>query len=324
MGFPSPIGARADQRRCPMTGDDMEFGVILSTYGPASPDGLRRLAIEAEDQGFDVVAISDHVTLPAEIPSTYPFSPDGEFHFDSSDDLYEMVAVLSMLAGTVDRATLMSNVCIVPYRHPVLLTKQVLTISALSDERFELGVGPGWMETEFEVLDVPFEERGSRTDEFLKLFERAASTGEIAFDGPHHSFRETGFHPIPDGEIPIWVGGHSGATFRRVAEFGDGWTIVWSRPDEVASGRERLMNAWTDYDRDGEPEVSVMRAAHLGTDAKVDLDRLLVGEPDDVLADIRDYADAGVTRLVLDFYTSDTDEQVEQIRRFGREILPAV
>lgn len=50
----------------------------------------------------------------------------------------------------------------------------------------------------------------------LKLFEQAREAGEMAFDGPHHLFQETGFHPVPDSDRPkIWVGGRSGPAFRR-------------------------------------------------------------------------------------------------------------
>ena len=305
---------------------EIDFGVILSTYGEHSdPAGFERIARTAENNDFDVVSVSDHIALPAIIPDTYPFSPSGEFPFDSSDDLYELFSVLSMLAGITDDVTLMSNVCIVPYRHPVLLTKQALTLDALSDGRFELGVATGWLETEFEVLDVPFDERGSRTDEFLELLERVCEEGELAFDGPHHSIQETGFYPIPDpgDEIPVWVGGHSSAAFRRVAEYGRGWTIVWSRPDDIQSARARIMNAWDIYDRQGEPEITLMRAFQLGTGDSVDDDRLLVGDPDAVISDIEAYVDAGVTRLMLDFYTPDTDEQCRQLQQFGDEVIPS-
>lgn len=300
---------------------ELEFGVMLSTFGDhAYPDGFRRVATTAEDEDFDVVWAGDHVTFPADIPKDYPFSRNGESPFDISLDTYDVFQVLAHLAAVTSDVEVGTNTCIVPYRHPVVLARNALTIEQLSDGRFDFGVAPGWLKTEFEVLDVPFEERGARTDEFLRKFDRVRTEGEISFEGPHHSFQKTGFHPTPDeGRPKIWVGGKSGAAFRRVAEFGDGWTIFWDHPEDIETARERIMNAWTDYERDGEPEIAVVRAVHVGEDT--DRDTLLTGTPEKIVDDLEAYADAGVTRVVLDFYTTDIDEQVEQVRRFGRDVL---
>lgn len=269
--------------------DDLEFGAFIVTFGEgAVPGAFTDIATAAEAAGFDAVCVGDHVALPAEIPDTYPFSASGRAPFDVADDAYDAFQVLAALAAVTDEVALGTNTTIVPYRHPVTLTKHVLTLDNLSSGRFEPGFAPGWMETEFEVLDVPFAERGSRTDEFLEIFARACETGEFAFDGPHHSFQRTGFYPRPvaDGGPPVWMGGASGASFRRLAEHGDGWTIFPSDPEAVASGRERAERAWADHDRDGDPEVAVALPA-----APDDEDALV----DELVA----YADAGATRIYL-------------------------
>ena len=297
---------------------------MLGTFGEqATRENIERLATAADGAGFDSVWVGDHVTLPATIPDTYPFSPSGKSPFDISQDVYDCFATLAYLAGVTDDVDLGTNTCIVPYRHPVVLARSALSLEGLTGGRFDFGVAPGWLETEFEVLDVPFEQRGSRTDEFLDLFERAREEPELAFDGPHHSFQRTGFHPAPpDGRPKLWVGGRSGASFRRLAEYGDGWTIFWDRPDAVAETRERIMHAWRDFDRDGTPEIAVTRATHLGSDTDRDTDKPLVGEAEAVLDDLAAYAEAGTTRVVLDFYTRDVDQQLEQLTRWRERVLP--
>jgi len=298
---------------------DIEFGVLLPTMGHhASPRAIRRLATTAEECGFDAVWAGDHITFPADIPDEYPFSPSGESPFHISQDAYDVFTVLSYLAGITNTVDIGSNTCIVPYRHPVALARNALSVEALSDGRFDFGVGSGWLRTEFEVLDVPFEERGSRTDEFLSLFDRIRKAGELSFDGPHHSFQETGFRPTPEpGRPKIWIGGRSGAAFRRVGQFGDGWTIFWDRPADIAAARERILDAWTDFDREGEPEIALTRAIHVGSDHDLDASRPLIGDSATVAADIESYLDAGVTRIVIDFYTTDIEAQLEQVRRFA-------
>ncbi|WP_254525765.1 LLM class flavin-dependent oxidoreductase [Natrinema caseinilyticum] len=232
--------------------------------------------------------------------------------------------MLNYLAGVTDNIDIGSSTCIVPYRHPVVLARNALTVEALSDGQFDFGIGTGWMKTEFEVLDVPYDERGGRTDEFLALFERICEEGELDFDGLHHSFQETSFHPVPGDDRPkTWIGGRSGAAFRRIGQYGDGWTIFWDRPDDIASARERIMRAWRDFDRDSEPEIALTRPIRLGSGPGLDDSRPLVGDPTSVMGDIDAYAEVGVTRIVLDFFTTDIEVQLDQVRRFGDEIIAA-
>lgn len=306
--------------------DSLDFGVMLSatsnSYGLPDeelPGVFRRFARTAEETGFDALVAGDHVVYPDEIPTDYEFSSTGEPPFDTTTSLFDVFQVLSHLASVTETITLGTHVVAVPYRHPLVLTKNVLTTEALSEGRFDFGVAPGWLKTEFDALEIPFDERGSRTDEFLEIFEAACAEGVTGYDGEHYSFDEVGFYPSPDREIPIWMGGKSSATFRRVAEFGDGWATLWDHPDDVEQALERIMNAWSDYDRDGEPEVSVLRPVNLGEEA--DPDRLLSGPAESVREDVQAYRDAGVTRLVVDFFTTDVDEQVALMEEFGETVI---
>lgn len=115
------------------------------------------------------------------------------------------------------------------------------------------------------------------------------------------------------------IGGGSSTTVRRVGQFGNGWTAVWAKPSNVADMRERIQAAWSDFDRKGEPEIAVLRP--MDVDLNADNKDLLTSHPDAVRADVERYREAGATRLVLDFYTKDIDEQITQLRRFGENVL---
>ncbi|WP_227378156.1 TIGR03619 family F420-dependent LLM class oxidoreductase [Haladaptatus halobius] len=311
-----------------MADSDIEFGVTLWNVGDGeyvNVDAFEQIADATEEAGFDFLWTGEHPVLPTEIPDTYPFTPDGSAPLDSSMRTYDVFEVLSYLAGRTDDLRLGTNVCVVPYRHPVITAKSVLTLNELLDGAFDFGVAVGWLRTEFEVLDVPFEKRGARLDEFFRMFERICAEGEFAFDGEFHSFQKTGFYPVPDdGKAPpIYVGGKSGASVRRIAEFGDGWTSFWERPDDVREMRERLNRAWDDFDRDGDPAIAVSRPVYVGTDTDRNTDRPLLGRADKVIADVEAYADAGTTKLHITTYDTSLDAQLEQIRRFGDEIIPS-
>ncbi len=306
---------------------DVEVTAMLWNFGQfASAENFERFATTVEDVGFDGVLTADHVTIPSDVPHQYPFSSSGKppDAIDSEESFYEAFTTLSYLAGATDDIRVGTNMAIAPLRNPVILTKVALTLDALLDGRLDLGVSIGWLSTEYEVVDVPFEERGARLDEFLEIFTRAREEGIIAHDGEHYSFQETGFHPAPesDDHPAVWIGGRSSPALRRTAQYGDGFVTVWDEPEEVASYRDRLLNAWTDYERETDPEIGIMRAFHVGHDTERDTSYRFMGDPADIAQDVHDYADAGVTRVILDFYSSDVDTQVEQIERFGDEVLP--
>lgn len=307
---------------------ELEFGVMLSatsnTYGIPDdelPEVFRRTGRVAEENGFDVVVAGDHIAYPEEIPTDYEYSSSGKPPFDTETSVFDVFQVFAHLAAVTDEIDLGTNVVAAPYRHPLVLTKNILTLDALSQGRFDLGVAPGWMKTEFDALGSPFEERGRRTDEFLEIFELACENSVASYEGEHYQFDAVGFHPRPAHDIPVWIGGKSGAAIRRVGQFGTGWSTLWDSPDEVVTARERIMNAWTDFDREGEPEIAVLRPVRLGPDA--DPDRLLSGEAADVVEDIEAYRDAGATRIIVDFFTTDIDEQMELMEQFGDDVIDA-
>lgn len=303
----------------------IDFGYALpgySAYDGAAP--LLDIASAADDAGFETLWQGDHITIPKDLRyEEYQFGvPDWA---DSKNPSLDVFQTFAHVAAVTDQIKLGTNICIVPLRHPLVLAKQALSLDAISDGRFEFGVGAGWLRSEFDVLDSPFEERGSRTDEFLRFFERAREEGEVALDGPHHSFEKTGLFPIPEeeGRPRIWVGGASGAAFRRVAEFGVGWTIVNRTAEEVGNARARIMNAWEDYDRDGTPEIAARRRVHVGDHPNADHEYTSAGEPESIIADIEEYVENGTTQLVVGGATETVKEELEQIRLFEEEIMPA-
>ncbi|MEF8780887.1 MAG: TIGR03619 family F420-dependent LLM class oxidoreductase [Haloferacaceae archaeon] len=304
---------------------DIEFGYAFPGYGKyESPGPLLDVARATDEAGFETLWQGDHITIPKELRyDEYQFgTPDWA---DSSNPSVDVFQTFAHVAAVTDDVKLGTNICVVPLRHPIVLAKQALSLDALSEGRFEFGVGPGWLRSEFEVLDSPFEERGSRTDEFLRFFERAREEGEVGLDGPHHSFETTGFYPIPEeeGRPRIWVGGVSGPAFRRVAEFGVGWTIVNRTAEEVADARDRIMNAWDDFDREGVPEISARRRIHVGDHPDADHEYTSAGEPAEIIEDIEAYAEAGTTQLIVGTAVDTLEEELEQIRLVEDEIMPA-
>ena len=111
---------------------------------------------------------------------------------------------------------------LVPLHNPIHLAKEVATLQELSGGRFTLGVGMGWHKDEFAFMGVPFERRGRRADEAIRLM-RALWNGERDFQGKLWSFHDATSEPHPSPIPEIWVGGSSARAIRRALELGDAW-----------------------------------------------------------------------------------------------------
>jgi len=172
----------------------------------------------AEELGFEGVILPDHVAVPeggrAMHPGGYPLRPVDPF----PDPL---IAFGAMCAVTT-RLRFLSKVLVVPLRNPLLLAKQIGTLALLSDNRFVLGTGVGWLKEEFESADQRWEQRGARMDEMLDILVAFWTEGYAEYHGQHYDFARGGMFPVPTAPIPIWIGGSSLAAARRAARF-DGY-----------------------------------------------------------------------------------------------------
>jgi probable F420-dependent oxidoreductase len=188
----------------------LELGVILPNFGAgASADGVARVALAAEEHGFDSVWTTEHLLVGEEAAETY-------------GNVLDPLGCLAWLAAKTERVALGTSIVILPLHHPVILAKQAATLQLLSGGRFRLGVGVGWHEDEFRFLGVGFEDRGARADESLRLI-RALWDGDTSFYGDYWRFEDATFGPLPEPRPPIWVGGASRRAQRRAREHGDVW-----------------------------------------------------------------------------------------------------
>ena len=188
----------------------MHFGVILPNFGAASsPAGIRAFAERAEELGFHSVWATEHIVV----------GPEG---VDPYGRVYDPLVTLGWVAGFTERVGLGTSIVLVPLHNPFHLAKEVATLQELSGGRVTLGVGMGWHRDEFEFMGVPFERRGRRADEAIRLM-RGLWRGEPSFEGRYWSYRDATAEPHPSPQPEIWVGGSSERALRRARELGDAW-----------------------------------------------------------------------------------------------------
>ena len=317
----------------------MKYGFTIPGRGPlATPERLGIIARKGEEFGFDALLTGDHILVPKNISSPYPYTEGGEFPGSSSGESMEQITLLSYIAGQTSKIRLVTSVLIVPHRNPLIAAKSLATLDVLSGGRLVVGVGVGWMREEFEALGLPpFEERGAVTDEYIRAFKVLWTEDDPHFEGKYISFDDITFLPKPvqKPHPPIWVGGESRPALRRTAELADGWyplgsnpTFPMGTPDELKAGLDRLAQYAQRFDRDPKTIETIYRTHQfeLTKDAG-GADRLpFVGDADQIAGDIRRYQDMGVSTMIWDFLrqTDDLDQMLGLMEDFSNQVWPRV
>ena len=314
----------------------MTFGCTIPTRGPlATPESSRTVARRAEELGFDHLWVSDHIVIPAQVTSPYPYSPTGVAPFvsDSKQPYYEPLAALCYLAACTQRIKLGTHVLVLPYREPVLTAKIVATLDHLSGGRVILGVGVGWMKEEFEALGLnTFAERGKVTDEYIRIFKELWTKDDPQYQGSYSRFSAVSFYPKPAQKPhpPIWVGGHTPAALRRAARLGDGWMPIGLRPPaelepaELGDQVDRLREM---SEKAGRPRdaVDIIFSTNVVFGPPVGGPRrIMTGSAVEIGADIILYQQVGVQHFIFSFDGDSLDQVLENMERFAEEVRPQV
>jgi len=186
--------------------------------------------------------VPEHVVLFDEYDSPYPYAEDGKIPAPPEAGMVEPFTALSYLAAITDTVRLGTGICLLPQRNPVYTAKVVADLDWASGGRVDLGIGVGWLKEEFDVLQVPFEGRGARTDEYIGILKTLWTDEVSSFDGEIYPLQETRMYPKPvqSPHPPIHVGGESDAALRRAARHGQGWYGFNRPPAEVAVALEAL------------------------------------------------------------------------------------
>lgn len=289
----------------------MEIGAHLPVYGTAATrEGVTLVARRIETLGYDSLWVSDHVVIPWEIRSRYPYNASGDFPLSPATDFLEPLTVLTLAAAVTSRVRLGTSVLVLPHRHPVLTAKMLATLDHLAPGRVILGAGVGWMREEIELFGVPYGRRGAWTDEAIAIMRACWRDDRVSFRGEFFSFEGLGCRPRPaSGTIPIWIGGHTDRALRRVVALGDGWHAAFPTPQALGDGIARLGEACRTVGRD---PATLAISARLGLSAK--------RPPADLLTELRALRDLGVAHVILETQMRDVAQMSATYERFAAEV----
>jgi probable F420-dependent oxidoreductase len=180
---------------------------------------LVEVARVGERSGFYGMALTEHPV------------PDAAWLASGGHQTLDPFVAFGAVAGATERLRLITHLCVAPYRNPFMLAKAAATLDRLSGGRFVLGIGTGYLDTEFDALGVDIEERNALFDEALEVLPLHWSGQPFSFRGRHFDAREVIALPKPvQDPIPIWIGGNSRLSRQRAAERAQGWMPLSGAP----------------------------------------------------------------------------------------------
>lgn len=321
----------------------IRFGLLVPHFGKeADPDLLIEGARLAERKGFDSLWVRDHLV----------FHPHG---MEGTDPTFvEPFVTLAFLAGATERINL-GAATIIPFRHPIHLAQSVGSLSWMTRRRFDLGIGMGNFQHEFDVIGQGEVKRTELMKEHVLIARKLWAGGSVDHDGELYTFDDVELKPTPVFDVPVWWGGATPAAARLAVDFCEGWLpgritfksfeARMAQIRQACSERGRPMVRAgalpvTSLGRSREEALAPLNVPGLIENANAqkfwvrpesgeftsvdDLEgSILVGTADDVAADVVRYHELGAELIIFDLRMRFGD-WLEQIEQIADEVVPKV
>lgn len=285
----------------------MRYGTFITSMRPQK---IATNIREAEDAGFESAWIGEHLIMPVNYKSKYPYSPDGRFPAPLDVPFHDPMMTLTYAAALTSRIRLATGIFVVPLRNPITTAKSVVSLDVLSNGRVIFGIGIGWFAEEFAATGVGahFEDRALRTREYVEIMKALWTQEDPVYQGKTFSISGVRFNPKPvqKPHPPIIVGGTSDLALKRAVRYGDGWYGIARSINEARSLITRLRDCERSANRTRPVEITLS---------------LRTGQP--LTADeVRELRDLGVDRTLagLPLRALEGDE----VLRFRDEIMAKV
>ena len=320
-----------------------KYGLLLPHFGEeASPDKLLSGARRAEELGFDSVWVRDHLV----------FEPHGEME-KPNRTFYDPLTTLTAIGAVTSKIELGTG-SLIPVRHPLVTAAMISTMTQLVGPRLIIGFGAGNFDHEFEAVGLGGADRVELVRANAAILRLVGTENDASYKDEYFSFEGVTIEPKPvGGPPPFWYCGATPRSARLAVEFCDGWmpgrislltlekriatieqlsqqsersrpTIAVIPPTSVERTREEALKyvnipgllAWANKAKFAvQPPSGRFETVE-------DLEgQLILGSPDQAVAECRKFEAIGVEHLVFDFRFK-FDRWFEQIELLGTEVLP--
>ena len=283
----------------------MKIGLMFANSGPfTNPDLFAHLVTTAEKVGVESIWTVEHVVIPQDYKSPYPYSATGKIPGGEDVSIPDPLQPLSFAAALTKKLKLATGILILPQRHPIYVAKETATIDQLSKGRLVLGIGSGWLAEEFHALGLDFRKRGSMTDEAIQAMRALWADGAATFHGKHYNFDTVKMYPKPFNKsgIPIVVGGHTAAAAKRAGRHGDGFFPAIGEVDKL----KELFALMSDEAKKAGRSAANIELTCMGR-AKPDL--------------LKSFEDIGISRVIVPPPAFDQEGLTRGLEKLGNEVL---
>ncbi len=282
----------------------MKFGLIPVNIG-FPVDMMIGFAQAAEQAGVESLWTFEHVMVPLDYQSKYPYNDSGKMGGPPETPFLDPLIALSTIASATSTIRLGTGVNILSQANPLYIAKQAASLDLVSNGRFMLGVGIGWLEEEFDAMGVPFARRGARFDDYVQAMRKIWSGDVVEHQSDFINW--TGFksYPLPvQDPFPVIIGGAQGKVYQRIARYGNGWYAPTTSPEELAPKLEELKSVCADEGRNYDDiEITAMWTMQGGLDS------------------VKQYADLGVHRLNIPLQAMGEANPADGLAKLHEEIL---
>jgi len=279
----------------------MKIGIAL---GKAHPSRHLEITLEAERLGFESVWMPEHLIFPKDLAGS-PHPGAEAPPVPPSTPVFDAFGWLCFLAGKTQRIRLGTNVYLLGLRHPFVAARAIQTLDIVSAGRAEIGIGAGWLRSEWLAAGLDPRSRGRRLDEALGVCKRLWSEEVVEHHGEFFDFGPVLFEPKPLQLPwpPLHAGGESPAALRRAATQCKGWLGLEHTPESAAA------------------RVAALRALRQGGDLCGESIEVSVSARVRSRDDLRRLEESGVDRLVVSPWRR-TREALDGMRRLAELAQP--
>jgi probable F420-dependent oxidoreductase len=257
---------------------------------------ISELARALEERGFESLFVCEHTHIPVSRRTPFPGGGELPKRYKHTHDPF---VALSFAAAATRKLKLGTGIALIPQRDPIVTAKSIASLDQLSNGRFILAMGGGWNVDEMENHGARYTTRFKLLRERVLAMKELWSKEEAQFHGEFVNFDPVWLYPKPKQRPhpPIFLGGESDHTLKRVVEFCDGWFPRTRGGWEPKSAVERLNKA----------------AAAAGRDPKTLSITVFAAPPD--AAKLEPYRQAGIGRVLFEVPDRSRDEILQVLDR---------
>ena len=298
----------------------MKFGTFLiQSVGTlpmrSDPDQMVAFAKSVEELGFESLWVGDHILVPRNPASTYPYDRSGRL--PENVFFLDPITTLSFVASVTTRIRLAVGVFVLPLRNPFATAKAVATLDLLSKGRFIFGVGIGWLAEEFRAVGMNFGDRAARNAEYLALMDELWNSENPVFKGPTVEANGFLFMPKPKQKPhpPVVFGGNTDAALKRAVRYGDGWYGLPRSVDDARSLVQRLRQLEAAAGRTRPLEITLSGGFSRGGK---------LSTPAATLDEAKYLEDLGVGRIIVSAHGSGLTDALQMLRQYTDEVITRI